>query len=137
MPIDYKKYPTNWSDTRERILDRADHKCESCGLHNYQAVVSVVDDDGRRRWIAGPVMMRILMQIGKSPKEVVVVLTVAHLDHDEDNHDVKDERLAALCQLCHLRYDAPEKARRRALKKSGFEQAIDNHIEEIQKEENL
>jgi hypothetical protein len=41
-----------------------------------------------------------------------VVLTIAHLDHDELNHEVKDERLKALCQHCHLNYDAKEKYRR-------------------------
>lgn len=45
-------------------------------------------------------------------KPVTVVLTIAHLDHDEENHDVKLDRLGALCQLCHLRYDAKEKYRR-------------------------
>lgn len=34
-----------------------------------------------------------------------VVLTVAHLDHDPANCD--DGNLAALCQRCHLTYDAP------------------------------
>ena len=51
-----------------------------------------------------------------NPKKVKVVLTVAHLDHDEQNHDVKDERLKAACQLCHLRYDAKEKYRREKVK---------------------
>lgn len=46
-----------------------------------------------------------------------IVLTVAHLDHDEENFDVKDERLKALCQRCHLRYDVPEKKRRMFKKK--------------------
>lgn len=50
-----------------------------------------------------------------SDRYIVVVLTVAHLDHDEENWKVPDERLAALCQHCHLIYDAEEKARRRAL----------------------
>jgi len=35
----------------------------------------------------------------------VTFLTIAHLDHDRDNFDVFDERLAALCQKCHLNYD--------------------------------
>jgi hypothetical protein len=47
-----------------------------------------------------------------NPKRIKVVLTIAHLDHDETNMDVKDERLMAMCQLCHLRYDAKEKWRR-------------------------
>jgi len=33
-----------------------------------------------------------------------VVLTVAHLDHRPEN--CADENLKALCQRCHLRYDA-------------------------------
>ena len=33
----------------------------------------------------------------------------------ETNHDVKDDRLKAMCQLCHLRYDSEEKKRRRNL----------------------
>ena len=42
-----------------------------------------------------------------------IVLTIAHLDHDEENWNISYDRLAALCQRCHLRYDAKEKARRR------------------------
>lgn len=52
-------------------------------------------------------------EVVPNPKKVKVVLTIAHLDHDETNKDVKDDRLKAACQLCHLRYDAKEKYRRR------------------------
>lgn len=118
MPIDYKKYPSDWKERRERILKRADNKCEFCGVENkkvgwrmpdgrflteketrqlYQYESDIEIDGGR------------LMQI---------VLTIAHLDHDEENHDVKDDRLKALCQRCHLRYDAKEKSRRRKKKKA-------------------
>jgi len=34
MPIDYKKYPTDWKERRERILKRAKNKCEFCGTLN-------------------------------------------------------------------------------------------------------
>lgn len=34
-----------------------------------------------------------------------IILTIAHLDHDKLNHDVKLDRLKALCQRCHLKYD--------------------------------
>lgn len=53
-------------------------------------------------------------------RPVKVVLTIAHLDHDELNHKIKLERLAALCQLCHLRYDAKEKYRRVMEKSNGI-----------------
>ncbi len=50
--------------------------------------------------------------------QVKIILTVAHLDHDETNFDVKIERLKAMCQLCHLRYDSAEKYRRSQVKNS-------------------
>lgn len=49
---------------------------------------------------------------GRGIRRIKVVLTVAHLDHDETNHEVPLDRLRALCQICHLRYDAKEKYRR-------------------------
>lgn len=77
MPIDYKKYPPNWSsEIVPRIKARAPHRCERCGIENYA--------------------------IRKGTK---IVLTIAHLDHDSENWDVHDDRLQAMCQRCHLRYD--------------------------------
>ena len=43
--------------------------------------------------------------------ESVVALTVAHLDHDPANN--ADDNLAALCQACHNRCDAPKRAQNR------------------------
>lgn len=89
MPIDYKKYPPNWkTKIRPAILARANNRCERCGVENYSTRT-----DG-----------------------VKVVLTVAHLDHDEENWNVSHDRLQAMCQRCHLRYDAAEKKRRRTAK---------------------
>lgn len=53
-----------------------------------------------------------IVEIIPNPKPVKIVLTIAHLDHDETNMNVSDDRLKASCQLCHLRYDAKEKYRR-------------------------
>lgn len=36
-----------------------------------------------------------------------IVLTIAHLDHDKENHQVSIDRLRAWCQQCHLNYDRP------------------------------
>lgn len=88
MPIDYKRYPPDWKQRRARILARAGNCCERCGVANYS-----------------------------NRAGVKIVLTIAHLDHDETNWGVSDERLQALCQRCHIRYDAPEKARRLKQKK--------------------
>lgn len=121
MPIDYKKYPKNWlSEIRPRILMRAGHNCEICGLGNGQTVWSV-ELYVRRRGTGRYGYQNIWFsnkndaarcQNSHDIKIVVVVLTVAHLDHDEENHDVKDDRLAAMCQMCHLKYDAKEKGKR-------------------------
>ncbi len=93
MPIDYKRYPANWkTEIRPDVLKRANNKCEFCGVENYSMVKRVYKNGFE--------------------KIVKIVLTVAHLDHDETNHAVSIERLRALCQQCHLRYDAKEKYRR-------------------------
>ena len=122
MPIDYSKYPADWkTNIVPRILKRACNCCEFCGLANGQKVYSValkVNDAGRykikRIWLSDwSDMIRISAFKTAEPAKVVnVVLTIAHLDHDETNHDAPDNRLAALCQYCHLNYDAEEKYRR-------------------------
>jgi len=118
MPIDYKRYPPDWKEIRERILIRAKNRCEICGLKNKSTVWSVIyyirhsgvysyrtiwfskKSDAKRECLENEIKAR------------KVILTISHLDHDETNHDVKDDRLKALCQVCHLRYDAVEKNRR-------------------------
>jgi len=122
MPIDYNKYPTNWkSKIVPLILDRDKHRCKFCGIENKQTVKSikirVQDQDGKYKlkafWFSSESdLSRSLPLSNGDVKSVTVILTVAHLDHDETNHDVSMDRLAALCQFCHLNYDAKEKYRR-------------------------
>lgn len=109
MPIDYKKYPPNWSEIRKRILERAENKCECCGLKNKSKIPSF-KENGVTVW--RDLTYAEWMKKG-CPKQVTVILTIAHLDHDETNHNVTDDRLKAMCQLCHLRYDIKEKRRRK------------------------
>ena len=78
-------YPPEWPAISRRIrFERADGKCEWC--------------DAQDRWIHP--------ETGS-----VVVLTVAHLDHDPTNNE--ESNLAALCQKCHNTYDAPKRAQNR------------------------
>jgi hypothetical protein len=122
MPINYSKYPPDWKkEIVPRILQRAENCCEFCGLENYAEIWSVglwLRDNPRykfkRIWLSTEGdMLRIKEQVDYCDiKKIRVVLTIAHLDHDEENHDVSDERLKALCQSCHLNYDAKEKIRR-------------------------
>lgn len=102
MPINYKKYPNDWKEIRTRILLRSNNQCEcvgECGLHHGHRCEEINGQPAK--WAKG-----------------LVVLTIAHLDHDEENHSVKDDRLKAMCQRCHLRYDVDEKKKRRRNKKA-------------------
>ena len=126
MPIDYTRYPANWkTEIVPRILERAEQCCENCGIPNKSQAWSIplqVRDGTRykqkRFWITSE-SDRIRMAAFSQAhliKRVTVVLTIAHLDHDEENHEVTDDRLRAWCQYCHLNYDASEKYRRACLK---------------------
>ena len=117
MPCDYKKYPPNWkTEIVPRILKRADNECEVCGLENGQEVYSVnfyLKKYGYKKiWLQNKKDVERIKHLAENYKIIKVVLTVAHLDHDELNHDIKDDRLKAMCQYCHLNYDAKEKQRR-------------------------
>lgn len=86
MPINPKnrsRYPSNWSDIRKAILERARHRCE--GSPAYPDCRAM---DGDEHPVTGS----------------KVVLTVAHLDHQPENNDPAN--LRAWCQRCHLTYDA-------------------------------
>lgn len=127
MPIDYSKYPPNWkTEIVPRILERDNHACKFCEVENGHTVTSIPlriqDVDGRYKikkfWLTADSDVKRMTPYAKGGKikRVAVVLTVAHLDHDEGNHEVSDDRLAALCQYCHLNYDAAEKYRRACAK---------------------
>lgn len=91
MPVDWKKYPTNWREIRTRIIAISGGQCMcmgACGLHR--------TNPGPRRCI------ELNGQPAKWAKGLVV-LTVAHLDHTPAH--CSDDNLIALCQRCHLRYD--------------------------------
>ena len=115
MPIDYKRYPSNWKDLRKQVLERAKNRCEHCGVKNYK--IGYRDKQGNfhklRKCIEDEVFV-----LDNDIKVIKIILTIAHLDHDETNHNVKIERLAALCQRCHLLYDVNEKKKRNKDKKA-------------------
>lgn len=133
MPIDYKKYDPDWKSIRGRILDRACNRCEQCGLHNY--AVGYRDKKGRfipnsgtfscdasgrgKRSNGKPLSYSEAKAFADQYNEsneyknkyIVIVLTIAHLDHDIKNN--ADNNLKALCQRCHLRYDRDQHKRSR------------------------
>ena len=103
MPIDYNEYPPNWLEIRARILLREDNKCKFCGAPNHTMIYR--PKKGLNKWELMPEGHEADAMALDGFKFTKVVLTIAHLDHDKLNHEVSDERLAALCQRCHLGYD--------------------------------
>lgn len=105
MPINAKnraRYPANWPEIRKQILERAGDKCEWCGVPNYAWRIP----DGS--WSIND-MQAETWSCCDGLKVTRIVLTIAHLDHMPEHCDPSN--LRALCQSCHLRYDAPMHAR--------------------------
>jgi hypothetical protein len=110
MPIDYSLYPPDWKTViRPRIMARARHCCEGCGVANHSTVLSK-----SRVLLCDPQPYRdAASNVGfyhtADERATVIVLTIAHLDHDTSNNE--DSNLKALCQRCHLTHDAGHHSR--------------------------
>lgn len=119
-PENRKLYPANWKQISLAAKERAEWRCqhEGCAARQY----AVGHWDGRAwreagrfghevpgayaqaRQYAAETQWRLT---GDDPdadiKVLVIVLTVAHLNHDPA--DCRPENLAAMCQRHHLAYD--------------------------------
>lgn len=102
------RYPKDWPEISRRVRDAAQHKCEHCGVRNH--AWGYRDLEGRFHECARDGFGR---DYGRPPfyfgahRIIEIVLTVAHLNHHPEDCDRSN--LRALCQKCHLRYDAPMK----------------------------
>lgn len=109
MPCDPKNYPANWkTEIRPRILERDGHCCKKCSVPNH-AIVGSISRVLRAKFHAHHTA-RVSREWYSEPGDpaTVIVLTIAHLDHDTANN--ADDNLAALCQKCHLYHDAKQHA---------------------------
>ena len=113
-----ERYPQNWREIRAGILLRANNRCETCFAPNSELIARHVDG-GSYMLDSGEVFDA---ETGEflglargseydAHRLVRVVLTVAHLDHEESNNNASN--LRALCQLHHLRHDARDNLARR------------------------
>lgn len=118
MPCDYSQYPLDWhARIRPEILARASHRCERCGIANYTVVRRPCEVRLRvfssyasaRSWRDS--VLPILRNRGYAFRLSVVVLTVAHLDHELLHNDPSN--LQALCQQCHNSHDAEHRSKKR------------------------
>lgn len=113
-----ERYPKEWPAIRAGILLRALNRCERCLAPNGEVIARHAD--GRSYMLdRGDVFdaetgAHLDLARGSeydAERFVKVVLTVAHLDHDEAHNDPSN--LAALCQRCHLNHDRADNHRRR------------------------
>lgn len=121
-----ERYPPQWAAIRARVMARAGHRCECAGEcgdpHDGGRCdaphLAPIVRHTREPWRWSPAEPRASADVESGEHEfehvrgaVTVVLTVAHLDHNEASDD--ETRLRAMCNRCHLRYDAEDNARRR------------------------
>ncbi|MDO3058498.1 MULTISPECIES: hypothetical protein [Mycobacteriaceae] len=96
-PENRDRYPKDWAEISRRIrFERAKGRCEcvgECGRNTHRG--RCPNRQGLRAYGTGS----------------RVVLTVAHLNHTPE--DCRDENLRAMCQGCHLHYDAEHHAQTR------------------------
>lgn len=107
-PENAARYPSNWKEIRNAVLERAGHRCEWCGVLNHSR--GMRDRFGTfHNADQAFTPQELLYLFGDTTMKVIrIVLTIAHLDHTPENCDPKN--LAALCQRCHCGYDAQHHA---------------------------
>ena len=110
MAFNSKLYPPDWRRRRLRILERDGHRCKFCKVKNYAQIIRLKEgvyiytDNERMYNSTGEYQGRASAKYLYG-KPIKIILTVMHLDHDEWNWEVTDDRLAVSCQRCHLNYD--------------------------------
>lgn len=127
MPWNPKDYPKDWPAIRARVLARAGNRCEGSpkypDCHLLNGLVIRREKDGTVRepsqveWQMIHDKVRVAgINFAASIKLhgfTRVVLTIGHVNHDKENHEVKDEDLKAWCQKCHLNHDSIQHAENR------------------------
>lgn len=113
-PENRHRYPADWPEIRERILQRARYQCEWPGCQARHRQLGYWH--GSELWHRLPHVLRdagvdkpCTITTKEGPLKIIrVVLTIAHLDHTPEN--CADDNLRAWCQRHHLAYDAPHHA---------------------------
>lgn len=111
-------YPPDWRHRRLRILERDGHRCSFCKVKNYAEIIRLKDGiyincRNERMYNSQGKYQGKATAEDLYGKPITVILTVMHLDHDEWNWEVTDDRLATACQRCHLNYDRIDNEQRK------------------------
>ena len=127
-PENKGRYPPDWKEIRVSILERAQHRCEQCKVPNHARIARGADTDAGTYMTedanvydaeTGKHLGQCRMSDYSVARMATIVLTIAHLDHHPENCDPAN--LKALCQRCHLAYDAEHhKATAQATRRSGL-----------------
>ena len=117
MPIsaeNRQRYPKDWQAIRAAILERAERRCEFCGVPDGALIVRDHGPAGATFTLVNTGAVHDattgehLGYAGKHKytgrKLTRVILTTAHLDHTPEHNDPAN--LRALCCRCHLLHDA-------------------------------
>lgn len=121
-PENKHRYPPDWKQIRERILARADNRCEKCKVLNRTRIARGGGDDAGTYMTddaevfnaeTGEHLGQCRMSDYHVDRMVDIVLTIAHLDHQPEN--CADDNLRAWCQMHHLRHDQQHHAASRAI----------------------
>lgn len=86
--MDKKLYPKNWREVREAIKERAEHRCEVCGVEEGSIMVS-----------------------RRTGRRYILYLHAAHLS--ENPKDTRRSNLRCLCPSCHMKLDRTQEAQER------------------------
>jgi len=116
-PENKARYPDDWKEISLRIREEAGQKCEWCQKPNGQQIRCLSPGlwlDPNANWWRDNRGWKVPHD--RAPKltegkVVKVILTVAHMNHQPE--DCRRENLRALCQSCHLTYDAAHHAESR------------------------
>lgn len=111
------RYPKDWPQIAEGVKAAAGWCCEQCGVAHGEVVERGMDDGVKvfRRASMSAYCPSIDAETGlpvpstsidtfEPLRQTRIIITVAHLDHQPEN--VERGNLKALCQRCHLAYDA-------------------------------
>ena len=113
-PENKARYPADWPEIRKRILARAQYRCEHDGCTARHREIGYWLDGAWHRMghalrdAGGKAGDLVACTAGHDIKLIMIVLTIAHLDHTPENCD--DDNLRAWCQRHHLAYDATHHA---------------------------